>query len=194
MERARVAPRARSRAPEGSARRAPLARLYGVSGAGRRARRRPPPERRDARARPPTVIRRWDPLARAHQAFAFGFEVQTDLPPLGPAPDAFGHRGAGGSVHCAWPSLARGRLVRHEPHARRRGRRPARAGAARRGARRPRRPPGASRGDRARAVVWTRRHLDRLVENAATTAPEIGAGAARAARRRHLGPLAGAGE
>ena len=52
--------------------------------------------------------RRWDPLARAHQAFAFGFEVQTSLSPLGPAPDAFGHRGAGGSVHCAWPSLRAG--------------------------------------------------------------------------------------
>jgi CubicO group peptidase (beta-lactamase class C family) len=51
---------------------------------------------------------RWDPLARAHQAFAFGFEVQTALSPLGPPPDAFGHRGAGGSVHCAWPSLGAG--------------------------------------------------------------------------------------
>jgi CubicO group peptidase (beta-lactamase class C family) len=54
------------------------------------------------------LSRRWDPLARAHQAFAFGFEVQTSLSPLGPAPDAFGHRGAGGSVHCAWPSLRAG--------------------------------------------------------------------------------------
>jgi CubicO group peptidase (beta-lactamase class C family) len=54
------------------------------------------------------LSRRWDPLARAHQAFAFGFEVQTTLSPLGPAPDAFGHRGAGGSVHCAWPSLGAG--------------------------------------------------------------------------------------
>jgi CubicO group peptidase (beta-lactamase class C family) len=54
------------------------------------------------------LSRRWDPLARTHQAFAFGFEVQTSLSPLGPAPDAFGHRGAGGSVHCAWPSLGAG--------------------------------------------------------------------------------------
>jgi CubicO group peptidase (beta-lactamase class C family) len=54
------------------------------------------------------LSRRWDPLARAHQAFAFGFELQTSLSPLGPAPDAFGHRGAGGSVHCAWPSLRTG--------------------------------------------------------------------------------------
>jgi CubicO group peptidase (beta-lactamase class C family) len=55
-----------------------------------------------------TLSRRWDPLALAHQAFAFGFEVQTDMLPLGPAADAFGHRGAGGSVHCAWPSLRAG--------------------------------------------------------------------------------------
>jgi CubicO group peptidase (beta-lactamase class C family) len=51
---------------------------------------------------------RWDPLARAPQAFGFGFELQTSLSPLGRAPDAFGHRGAGGSVHCAWPSLRAG--------------------------------------------------------------------------------------
>jgi CubicO group peptidase (beta-lactamase class C family) len=67
-----------------------------------------------------TVSRRWDPLALAHQAFAFGFEVQTDLLPLGQAVDAFGHRGAGGSVHCAWPSLRAGvsyamNLLRDDP-------------------------------------------------------------------------------
>jgi CubicO group peptidase (beta-lactamase class C family) len=55
-----------------------------------------------------TLSRRFDPLARAHQAFGFGFELQTDSQPLGPAPDAFGHRGAGGSTHCAWPSLRAG--------------------------------------------------------------------------------------
>jgi CubicO group peptidase (beta-lactamase class C family) len=66
------------------------------------------------------LSRRWDPLALAHQAFAFGFEVQTDLLPLGHAIDAFGHRGAGGSVHCAWPSLRAGvsyamNLMRDDP-------------------------------------------------------------------------------
>jgi len=55
-----------------------------------------------------TLSRRWDPLARADQAFGFGFELQTASQPLGPAPDAFGHRGAGGSTHCAWPSLRAG--------------------------------------------------------------------------------------
>jgi CubicO group peptidase (beta-lactamase class C family) len=55
-----------------------------------------------------TLTRRWDPLARAHQAFGFGFELQTASQPLGPAADAYGHRGAGGSTHCAWPSLRAG--------------------------------------------------------------------------------------
>jgi CubicO group peptidase (beta-lactamase class C family) len=55
-----------------------------------------------------TLTRRWDPLARAHQAFGFGFELQTASQPLGPPPDAFGHRGAGGSTHCAWPALRAG--------------------------------------------------------------------------------------
>ncbi|HET8815038.1 MAG TPA: serine hydrolase domain-containing protein [Solirubrobacterales bacterium] len=41
-------------------------------------------------------------------AFAAGFEVQTPKMPLGPAEDAFGHAGAGGSVHGAWPGLRTG--------------------------------------------------------------------------------------
>lgn len=55
-----------------------------------------------------TLSRRWDPLARADQVFGFGFELQTASLPFGPTPDAFGHRGAGGSTHCAWPSLRAG--------------------------------------------------------------------------------------
>jgi CubicO group peptidase (beta-lactamase class C family) len=66
------------------------------------------------------LSQRWDPVVLAHQAFAFGFEIQTDLLPLGPAADAFGHRGAGGSIHCAWPSLRAGvsyamNLMRDDP-------------------------------------------------------------------------------
>ena len=38
-------------------------------------------------------------------AFATGFQLQTAERALGPEPDAFGHSGAGGSVHGAWPSL-----------------------------------------------------------------------------------------
>jgi CubicO group peptidase (beta-lactamase class C family) len=54
------------------------------------------------------VSRRWDPLGRQAQTFGVGFELQTAACPLGPARDAFGHRGAGGSVHSAWPSLHAG--------------------------------------------------------------------------------------
>ena len=54
------------------------------------------------------VCQRWDPLAEQAQAFGLGFELQTPAAPLGPEPEAFGHRGAGGSVHCAWPSLRAG--------------------------------------------------------------------------------------
>ena len=45
---------------------------------------------------------RW--LRRA-MAFGVGFALQTDARPLGPPYDAFGHSGAGGSVHGAWPDL-----------------------------------------------------------------------------------------
>ncbi len=36
-------------------------------------------------------------------AFATGFELQTELQELGPPAHAFGHAGAGGSIHAAWP-------------------------------------------------------------------------------------------
>jgi len=36
-------------------------------------------------------------------AFAVGFELQTVRSELGPPPAAFGHSGAGGSIHAAWP-------------------------------------------------------------------------------------------
>lgn len=36
-------------------------------------------------------------------AFAAGFELQTPRMELGPASSAFGHGGAGGSIHAAWP-------------------------------------------------------------------------------------------
>ena len=41
-------------------------------------------------------------------AFATGFQVQTGERELGPPEDAFGHPGAGGSVHGAWPGLRTG--------------------------------------------------------------------------------------
>jgi CubicO group peptidase (beta-lactamase class C family) len=41
-------------------------------------------------------------------AFATGFQVQTSELELGPEADAFGHTGAGGSTHGAWPRLRTG--------------------------------------------------------------------------------------
>lgn len=46
-----------------------------------------------------------DPCLGEMLAFGTGFELQTEEMRLGPAADAFGHTGAGGSVHGAWPSL-----------------------------------------------------------------------------------------
>jgi CubicO group peptidase (beta-lactamase class C family) len=43
-------------------------------------------------------------LLEAPSTYGVGFELQTELRPLGPPADAFGHTGAGGSIHCAWPS------------------------------------------------------------------------------------------
>jgi CubicO group peptidase (beta-lactamase class C family) len=45
-----------------------------------------------------------DALAPESLAFGAGFELQTESVPLGPAPAAFGHSGAGGSRHGAWPT------------------------------------------------------------------------------------------
>lgn len=45
-----------------------------------------------------------DALAPESLAFGVGFELQTERVTLGPAHAAFGHTGAGGSCHGAWPS------------------------------------------------------------------------------------------
>ncbi|MET7403066.1 serine hydrolase domain-containing protein [Dactylosporangium sp. NPDC005572] len=45
------------------------------------------------------------PVWGTPMAFGAGFELNTPLEILGPPPDAFGHAGAGGSRHGAWPSL-----------------------------------------------------------------------------------------
>ena len=42
-------------------------------------------------------------VTRRPYAFGVGFELQTELLALGPAADAFGHTGSGGSRHGAWP-------------------------------------------------------------------------------------------
>lgn len=52
--------------------------------------------------------RRRDPLIDEPQRFGAGFELQTELMLFGPPADAFGHTGAGGSVHGRWPGSGLG--------------------------------------------------------------------------------------
>ncbi|HET8815039.1 MAG TPA: serine hydrolase domain-containing protein [Solirubrobacterales bacterium] len=52
--------------------------------------------------------RRHDLLLDEHQRFGVGFELQNELMPFGPPADAFGHTGAGGSVHGRWPGSGLG--------------------------------------------------------------------------------------
>jgi CubicO group peptidase (beta-lactamase class C family) len=49
-----------------------------------------------------------DPLSGRPLRFGVGFEIAPNPSALGPPPDAFGHTGAGGSSHGAWPSLRTG--------------------------------------------------------------------------------------
>jgi CubicO group peptidase (beta-lactamase class C family) len=55
-----------------------------------------------ARARQ-CLTRRRDPLSGKSDAFGLGFALQTQLRLFGWPDDAFGHGGAGGSMHGAWP-------------------------------------------------------------------------------------------
>lgn len=47
---------------------------------------------------------RTEPLLGIEQRFGVGFMLQVPTKPLGPPADAFGHDGAGGSAHGAWPA------------------------------------------------------------------------------------------
>jgi CubicO group peptidase (beta-lactamase class C family) len=49
-----------------------------------------------------------DRLMHKPLAFSTGYEIQSELQWYGPAVQAFGHSGAGGSVHGAWPHLRTG--------------------------------------------------------------------------------------
>ena len=49
-----------------------------------------------------------DPFGGEPQAYGAGYELQTRFAMLGPAPDVFGHGGAGGPRHGAWPSKRTG--------------------------------------------------------------------------------------
>jgi CubicO group peptidase (beta-lactamase class C family) len=54
------------------------------------------------------LVRGVDRLMESPFARGVGFQLQTEELSLGPPPDAFGHTGAGGSVHGAWPSSRTG--------------------------------------------------------------------------------------
>ncbi len=81
--------------------------------------------------RPETIARARTELARFHdpyigQDMVIGqmFQLQSARMTMGPAPDAFGHGGAGGSAHGAWPGLNLGfsyvmRDMRDDPEHRR---------------------------------------------------------------------------
>ncbi len=50
----------------------------------------------------------WDALHEDRRRVGVGFNLQTETMNYGPAEDAFGHGGAGGSNHGAWPELGVG--------------------------------------------------------------------------------------
>jgi CubicO group peptidase (beta-lactamase class C family) len=54
------------------------------------------------------LARAVEPYLDEPLAFGVGFELQTEATPFGPAALGYGHRGAGGSVHGAWPQLSVG--------------------------------------------------------------------------------------
>jgi CubicO group peptidase (beta-lactamase class C family) len=50
----------------------------------------------------------YDPYVVEPMAYGTVFAIQTEQGRFGPAPDAFGHSGAGGSIHGGWPSTGTG--------------------------------------------------------------------------------------
>src|SRR5690606_20412767 len=49
-------------------------------------------------------VRAVDPLVGHQMVLGLGFQLQSDRRQFGPPASAFGHPGAGGSVHGAWPA------------------------------------------------------------------------------------------
>ena len=71
-----------------------------------------------------TLSQGWDAAHAGPVRFGVGFQLQTENMRFGPEPDAFGHDGAGGSVHGAWPAQRVGfsyamNLMRDDPEDRR---------------------------------------------------------------------------
>lgn len=54
------------------------------------------------------LTRHIEALSGEPQVFGLGFALQAETSKLGPPADAFGHGGAGGSMHGAWPSMGVG--------------------------------------------------------------------------------------
>jgi CubicO group peptidase (beta-lactamase class C family) len=46
-----------------------------------------------------------DPFSKEGLVYGAGFELQAEMERLGPPAKVFGHSGAGGSIHAAWPDL-----------------------------------------------------------------------------------------
>jgi CubicO group peptidase (beta-lactamase class C family) len=66
------------------------------------------------------ISRFMDPYIAEAMAFGVMWALQTPQGRFGPAPDAFGHSGAGGSIHGAWPTQGVGfsytmNEMRHDP-------------------------------------------------------------------------------
>ncbi len=54
------------------------------------------------------IVRAFEPLLDVPVGYGVGFALQTELGHFGPELTAFGHSGAGGSVHGAWPAYRTG--------------------------------------------------------------------------------------
>jgi CubicO group peptidase (beta-lactamase class C family) len=54
------------------------------------------------------LVRAYDLFLDRELAFGIGFQLQSDPPAFGPDHTGYGHPGAGGSVHGAWPDLTTG--------------------------------------------------------------------------------------
>jgi CubicO group peptidase (beta-lactamase class C family) len=78
-----------------------LAKLYGVLACGGA----PLMTERTVQLARSTLKAGFDELHNVNRRFGVGFQLQTETKAYGPPPDAFGHPGAGGSTHGAWPEL-----------------------------------------------------------------------------------------
>jgi CubicO group peptidase (beta-lactamase class C family) len=54
------------------------------------------------------IVRAFEPFLDIPVGYGVGFALQTEMARFGPEPVAFGHPGAGGSVHGAWPARRTG--------------------------------------------------------------------------------------